>query len=418
MKIYRNGYCSWCFQQAEHVLKEVKNTSRNLYRCRFCGRLTVTCSVPRCSNMCRTGQFLHDMFCAEHSGLIPGFHQMGIRLEHIEKYESLTKRNTMNVKRTAAMSIAVAGTLLSLYPVLLPIRGATIALASESFTLPLFRALSLASNSIKAGSALNELVSEVKEFKIRKIRDGEDPQILILNGFLTERKTKYDSEWVRTIGSIYPDNAIYIVDWESKRLLDLGKVLVSETGKRTIHHMVKKSISRSGKMGFTGLTSANYAVSALEIFTNSWQMAKLKAKKAGLILGDIISRTPDEHSYVLVGHSLGSKVIHSLLERLNEMGKKKIDTIHLLGSALPIDPVPSWEDLLESVRGNIYNYYAPSDPVLKWLYSAANGFVRSNPSGRSEIPSQSPRIVNINVDDFVRRHMDYHRKAGLFLVRE
>ena len=54
----------------------------------------------------------------------------------------------------------------------------------------------------------------------------------------------------------------------------------------------------------------------------------------GAILGDVIARTPDE-SYILVGHSLGARVMVTAAQALGTMaGAPRLEDVHLLGAAI------------------------------------------------------------------------------------
>jgi pimeloyl-ACP methyl ester carboxylesterase len=73
----------------------------------------------------------------------------------------------------------------------------------------------------------------------------------------------------------------------------------------------------------------------------------------------------------LMGHSLGSQVILSAVERLFKKNQNMgiIESAHFFGASIPND-VPSskkYGQLLQKViRGKIVNYYSPTDEVLFW----------------------------------------------------
>jgi hypothetical protein len=77
----------------------------------------------------------------------------------------------------------------------------------------------------------------------------------------------------------------------------------------------------------------------------------------------------------LMGHSLGSQVILSTVERLSKKNQNAgiIESAHLFGASITSD-VPSskkYGTLLEKIiRGKIVNYFSPTDDVLFWADKA------------------------------------------------
>ncbi len=72
----------------------------------------------------------------------------------------------------------------------------------------------------------------------------------------------------------------------------------------------------------------------------------------------------------LIGHSLGSQVILSTVERLSRKSQNIgiIESAHFFGASIPSDvPSSKYGKLLQRViRGKIVNYYSPTDEVLLW----------------------------------------------------
>ena len=59
-----------------------------------------------------------------------------------------------------------------------------------------------------------------------------------------------------------------------------------------------------------------------------------KAAEAGTLLADIIARTPGPKKYVLMGHSLGARVVYYTLRSLAGGPVQRIKAAHLLGGAV------------------------------------------------------------------------------------
>ena len=87
---------------------------------------------------------------------------------------------------------------------------------------------------------------------------------------------------------------------------------------------------------------------------------------------EIISMTDDERAnVVLVGHSLGARIVIRTLAFLARYGKK-VKSAALLGAAIPNDD----PDLIAIGRGSVLPILAvcnPLDVTLKYMYSIAGG---------------------------------------------
>ena len=94
------GYCSWCFKKTLHQLQETNVLRRNVYRCESCGGRTLICRAPSCQEMARGTEKWDNEFCAAHGGKIRGFRRLSMKLEKIEDYERLFKREVVNLKRS------------------------------------------------------------------------------------------------------------------------------------------------------------------------------------------------------------------------------------------------------------------------------------------------------------------------------
>lgn len=111
--------------------------------------------------------------------------------------------------------------------------------------------------------------------------------------------------------------------------------------------------------------------------------------------------------FILVGHSLGCRVISSCLEELSITNYREVSEIHLLGGAIGNNE-DRWNRVKKPVSGNIYNYSCQNDNVLKTLYKVGT-FFASKPIGTH--PIEIGGVVNIDVTESVSGHMDYKNKA-------
>jgi len=98
-------------------------------------------------------------------------------------------------------------------------------------------------------------------------------------------------------------------------------------------------------------------------------IAKKNGRNLAIFIEDFKSISP-KTKIRLIGHSLGSQVILSTVERLFKFQNTGIiESAHFFGASIPSD-IPSskkYGPLLQRViRGKIVNYYSPNDEVLFW----------------------------------------------------
>ena len=148
---------------------------------------------------------------------------------------------------------------------------------------------------------------------------------------------------------------------------------------------------------------------AIDLVKNPWHTAKVRADSTGVALAGLLSRT-DADGYILVGHSLGARVMVTAAQTLaTSPDGPKIDTIHLFGAA--IGAKGDWRGLNDAVTDTVYNYYSANDKVLKFLYTVVQA--GSRPAGLYGFASKFPKINDRNVSRLVNSHSEYVRKVDL-----
>jgi pimeloyl-ACP methyl ester carboxylesterase len=102
------------------------------------------------------------------------------------------------------------------------------------------------------------------------------------------------------------------------------------------------------------------------VAANPWTVARQRAAMTGTMLGDIMART-NEDKFVLVGHSLGARVMVTTAQALgsDRLGESLIESMHLLGAAVANDG--EWQRLDAAVSGKIWTCWSRRDRVLKFL---------------------------------------------------
>jgi len=222
----------------------------------------------------------NDELCAEHNGEIASFRKLSCRLEDIGDYKKLFKREKVNLLRTgkivggmvcgcavfgplayvAAPSIASAlggagalgaastGTTIStLSGVALTnasvaaIGGGTMATGMAAMT-----AVGAGLGAVQGGVISNNYFGQVKDFRIKKIREGKGPALIYINGFLSQ-KQQNTRDWDRAVGSTFRKNPCYLVTWEAKNLYALGSMVAKDATGKVFLEFLKKVAKRTSR---------------------------------------------------------------------------------------------------------------------------------------------------------------------------
>lgn len=275
----------------------------------------------------------------------------------------------------------------------------------------------------------------IKHFKIKKIQSGIEPSIICIDGFLSEDYKNPESDWEQLF-KLYPDNSIFHVEWESDKLKALAIKTVAVSA---VLRNLGRAATVSGTIGLTGavglgiggLGSLGLASSALPVAAltlgpvlRSWSVACTNAEKTGELLSEIIKCTNKE--YILIGHSLGSRVIHSCLSNLRINNHSFIKEVHLLGGAVDI-PITKegkssktdWNGINKIVSGKIYNYYSDGDDVLKYFYRVAQRmkFSFGEPIGINKIEFLGVENEEAKKDNKSIGHMEYKNNLENILIK-
>ncbi|MEV9615369.1 DUF726 domain-containing protein [Aliarcobacter butzleri] len=439
------SYCSWCFEKHKCTLKEKSNLTRNIYICCGCGHEIVKCRV--CNNKAKYSGIKNENismwsnnFCAVHEGQIAKFESLNWSLESIGEYRDIVERTEVNYKRiatTTTFTLAGAAVIAPIAFLAAPAIGGAIGSSFLGYSGAVATKAGLASLGGGAlasgglgmaggvavvtatGSALggrygavisNSYFGDIDGFEIVKIKLGIEPAIICIDGFLNEKNRKAPQSWLDGLEEKYKENTIYYVKWESKRLMKLVASISQVLTKEGLKSTTFSAALSASKATASNVVPLGFAFQTLQFATNPWSVASIKAYQTGALLADIIARTDKE--YILIGHSLGARVIYSCLDSLKTKDKYFIKDVHLLGGAVDKnckndDNRVCWSELHNSVSGKIRNYYSKNDTVLQTLYKVGEGvkFEFGDPIGR--YPIENEKIDNIDVTEDIKGHTEY-----------
>lgn len=430
------GWCSRCLTKSSHR----KSKSKSLYVCEICGSATSHCTVPQCGNFAAAGLGLVALpaLCAEHLHQVPAFERLNYRIDDLTQWRELRAFKEANVGRAVKVAAVGAGALVLGFaggwvaaPMVGSAYGTTIlglsgaaahnaglaalgfgSLASGGFGMAGGSMVVAAAGGLLGSAygikALNSYIGEDDSFDIQRVRKGGGTPVLIARGFTTERKLDWRTE-VKSVEAAYPDSPIYLVTWGSKEMLELAGFLCPGVGFAG-GAVLKGRVKHAGKKLAKKATPVGLALGAVDLVKNPWTVAVNRANKTAMALAAIVQRSNLE-SVVLVGHSLGGRVMLNLATALagaaGTENEVQVEAVHLLGAAIGQDA--KWDSLGEALSGVVHNYHSYNDWVLGYLYPAAMG-------GRKAIGFEgldASFAVNHDVSEAVKSHSAYYENVEL-----
>lgn len=430
------AWCSSCFTKATHNWASGPVINKPTAVCGACGSLTSRCPAPGCRAMAvRTPANAGLLrYCAEHRHDLPSFVRATERIETLADYEELLRYDSRNLSRGSKITVAAvaaaaaAGTAgLAAAPAVggaigsMGAFGGLSGAAATSHGLAILGGGAVAAGGLgmAAGTAVvvatgtvlgsglgawvaNSYVGEDKSFRIEQVCEGEGIPVVLANGFMTDG-TEGWSSWSPMISKRYPDSPVFRVHWGAKELKALATYLGSGTFKQVLIQTVKQGASQATKAGAKVVSGLGAMATAAELAANPWHVAVRRADKTGAALAAILAHSKPEE-YVLVGHSLGARVMALAVQSLaTAPASPRIRDAHLLGAAVAANR--DWKLLNDGIENRVINYYSRHDKVLKLLYQVAQA--GSRPAGLEGINSGYERIVNRDVSAKVKSHSGY-----------
>ncbi|WP_055446250.1 DUF726 domain-containing protein [Lacinutrix mariniflava] len=157
---------------------------------------------------------------------------------------------------------------------------------------------------------------------LEKIRDGKGTTIITIDGFLNEGNSNID-DWQKALRNKYPNNPWFHLHWKSENLNKLIQ-------KTATSFLLAYSIPATLSLMATSIISIPVVLIRFSGIIFSWRKALKISEKTGENLPKIIEELKVE-KIILVGHSLGSRVIYHCLKKIKT---NTVYEIHLLGGAV------------------------------------------------------------------------------------
>ncbi|PWN04951.1 DUF726 domain-containing protein [Nocardioides silvaticus] len=376
------------------------------------------------------GRVVSPKYCAEHRHEIPSFEKLGEAIHTVDDWPTWLRFEKRNLSRSTKVVSAVVVTAAAVTPaawVAAPAIGGAVGsltgltgAAATSHGLATLGGGSLAAGGfgmvggtavitavggsvggVVGGTATAAYAKADPSFGVKKLRDGEGAPVLLASGFLTEGDKGWGS-WQRLIDARYPDRPVYRVTWGAKELKALRALAASGIGEAVAAQLAGQGAARAATATASKAGWFGWLIGAAGLAANPWSVAKVRAGMTGAALADLIART-QEPKFVLVGHSLGARVMVTAAQILGtKQSGPHIEEMHLLGAA--VGRKGDWRILHEAVEGKVWNYWSADDAVLKYLYAVASV---EKAAGQAGFQTTYDRIVNREVTGKVPGHSAY-----------
>ncbi|ORX98585.1 DUF726-domain-containing protein [Basidiobolus meristosporus CBS 931.73] len=263
-----------------------------------------------------------------------------------------------------------------------------------------------------AGFKVTKRMRNLREFYFKPISmtDPSLPAIpslnatIVVSGYL---RTLDDITvpWEQAFSNAKSHRDIFSLVFESGELLSLGSAfdmfLATEAAKFAATETLKRTVMAT-LMASMALPMS--LIKAGDLIDNPWIVGIDRAKKAGLVLADVLTeRIQGNRPASLVGFSLGALAI---FECLLELSKRKkyglIDEVILLGAPISID-AKRWASATDVVSRRFINGYSTKDWVLGFLFRLHN--LNLNAAGLE--PVNVAGVESIDLTELVNGHNGY-----------
>jgi predicted alpha/beta hydrolase family esterase len=250
------------------------------------------------------------------------------------------------------------------------------------------------------------LSDSIDKFKITKHRDGNYPAIITISGWRTQDKDNR-KDWEESILEAYPDREWFHLEWNSNKIPIIDRVPMSDMPDVFEEQKVKKS--KYLKFIKYGIYRYNLIANGCDILINNyWHGAVRNSKNTGDCLAKVLSSC-QKKEFILIGHSLGARVIFNCLNYLYEnQFASNIFEVHLLGGAVGSNS-KKWSQKTLLVKNNLYNYFSNNDSVLKTSYRAS--MLTSFPVGLTKIVNE--KVINKDSTRLIKGHSEYIKNFNL-----
>ncbi|GAA5903984.1 hypothetical protein JCM8208_001750 [Rhodotorula glutinis] len=236
---------------------------------------------------------------------------------------------------------------------------------------------------------------------------------IVASGFLLDLKDSVDP-WRPFVRSSKVD--AYALKADPLTFLEAGRSLDSFVKNRLIQMGGTELVKRTALAAVYAGVALPLTVfkSATTAFDSEFTQCKDKARKAGVLLAEILEReVQGKRPVVLIGYGPGASLIFSCLQHLHALGLGHLVYDAVLVS-LPDSPSPAaWHEARSVVAHEVVNAYSAND----WVLGIAARLYTLSTRIAGLRPVQIEGITDINISDLLGAHMDLRTALPRILER-
>ena len=181
------------------------------------------------------------------------------------------------------------------------------------------------------GVVSHSYFSQVRDFSVRKHNEGRGPAIIFVNGFLTQ-DIDDPKDWKQGLRNRFSEVPWYHVIWESKTLAAIGSMILRASNGAAAYRFAVGLAEKAAKRAGGRLSPAAWATLAADLIGNPWHLAMVRASMTGILTWLTSSHAAREQEFVLMGHSLGARVIYYALSATATKATPVSSVMYLISS--------------------------------------------------------------------------------------
>jgi len=202
---------------------------------------------------------------------------------------------------------------------------------------------------------------------------------------------------------------------ELEALLKLGNsisiIVQSVTWSYAKSEIIKRTVFASLSAGLWPLGFLKMS----RIIDNPFSIAKARSEKAGEVLADaLINKAQGERPVMLIGYSLGARVIYTCLMTLaDRRAFGLVESVALVGAPTP-STASEWRKVRSVVSGRAVNVYSTDDYIPAFLYRTSS--IQYGVASLQKVQGVKG-VENVDVSVLVSGHTRYRYLAGSILKK-
>jgi hypothetical protein len=164
---------------------------------------------------------------------------------------------------------------------------------------------------------------------------------------------------------------VYALSYDEQVLLSFGMALQEFVHKQAISMVGFEAVKHTAFSTLaTAMTIPFVVAKAGDLIDNPWTLVLDRAKKAGLVLADVLQeRVQGKRPVSLIGYSAGALAV---FECCLELHKRKcfglVDSVILLGAPINASDTDMWKNASSVVSRRFINGYTRNDWILSFLF--------------------------------------------------